>query len=50
MQTKYDAQAFETGRRLQLDAFDDRLALRESTDPHFTQLWLDYVVRICGRW
>jgi len=28
MQTKYDAQTFETGRRLQSDAFDDRLALR----------------------
>jgi len=49
MQTKYDAQTFETGRRLQSDAFDDHLALRESIDPHFTQLWLDYAIKGLGR-
>src|SRR3974390_1310216 len=49
MQTQYDAQTLETGRRLQSDAFDDRLALRESIDPHFTQLWLDYAIKGLGR-
>lgn len=49
MQTKYDAATLETGRRLQSDAFDDRLALRDSIDPHFTQLWLDYAVKGLAR-
>jgi hypothetical protein len=38
----------ETGRRLQAD-FDDRLALRDSIDPHFTKLWLDYAIKGLGR-
>ena len=49
MQTSYDAETLETGRRLQSDAFDDRLALRDSIDPHFTQLWLDYALKGLGR-
>src|SRR5882757_3649520 len=49
MQTKYDADTIATGRRLQSDAFDDRLALRDSIDPHFTQLWLDYAVKGLAR-
>ena len=49
MQTKYDAATLETGRRLQSDAFDDRLALRDSIDPHFTQLWLDYAIKGLAR-
>ena len=35
---------YETGRRLQSKAFDDRVALRDSVDPHFTRLWLDYAI------
>ena len=49
METKCDAATHETGRRLQADAFDDRLALRDSIDPHFTQLWLDYAITGLGR-
>jgi alkylhydroperoxidase/carboxymuconolactone decarboxylase family protein YurZ len=48
MQTKYDAETCGTGQRLQADAFNDRLALRDSIDPHFTQLWLDYAIKGLG--
>lgn len=48
METKSDAATLDTGRRLQAD-FDDRLALREAIDPHFTKLWLDYAIRGLGR-
>ena len=44
MQSKHDARTYETGRRLQSTAFDDRVALRDSLDPHFTKLWLDYAI------
>jgi alkylhydroperoxidase/carboxymuconolactone decarboxylase family protein YurZ len=49
MQTEYDTQTYETGRRLQSDAFDDRIAFRDSIDPHFTRLWLDYAINGLGR-
>jgi len=49
MQSKYDAGTYEIGRRLQSTAFDDRVALRDSLDPHFTQLWLDYAIDGFGR-
>jgi alkylhydroperoxidase/carboxymuconolactone decarboxylase family protein YurZ len=45
MSSKYDAKAIEAGRHLQGDAFDERLAMRDGIDPHFTQLWLDYAVK-----
>jgi alkylhydroperoxidase/carboxymuconolactone decarboxylase family protein YurZ len=45
----YDAAMRALGRRLQSDAFDDRLALRDSIDPHFTKLWLDYAIAGLGR-
>jgi alkylhydroperoxidase/carboxymuconolactone decarboxylase family protein YurZ len=48
METKRDAATLETGRRLQAD-FDNRLALREAVDPHFTKLWLDYAIKGLGR-
>jgi alkylhydroperoxidase/carboxymuconolactone decarboxylase family protein YurZ len=44
MQSKHDARTYETGRRLQSQAFDERVALRDSLDPHFTKLWLDYAI------
>ena len=44
MQTKYDARTYDIGRRLQSKAFDERVALRDSLDPHFTKLWLDYAI------
>lgn len=48
METKCDAATLATGRRLQAD-FDDRLALRDAIDPHFTKLWLDYAIKGLGR-
>lgn len=48
MDTKRDAATLETGRRLQAD-FDNRPALREAVDPHFTKLWLDYAIKGLGR-
>jgi alkylhydroperoxidase/carboxymuconolactone decarboxylase family protein YurZ len=48
MQKPYDADTATTGRRLQSD-FDARLALRDSVDPHFTGLWLDYAIKGLGR-
>lgn len=48
MQKPYDANATATGRRLQ-SGFDERLALRDSVDPHFTGLWLDYAIKGLGR-
>jgi alkylhydroperoxidase/carboxymuconolactone decarboxylase family protein YurZ len=44
MKNEHDARTQNTGRRLQSTAFDDRLAVRNSVDPHFTRLWLDYAV------
>jgi alkylhydroperoxidase/carboxymuconolactone decarboxylase family protein YurZ len=49
MQTKYDARTYDIGRRLQSKAFDERVALRDSVDPHFTKLWLDYAIDGFGR-
>ena len=48
METNCDAATLEMGRRLQAD-FDDRLALRDAIDPHFTKLWLDYAIKGLGR-
>jgi alkylhydroperoxidase/carboxymuconolactone decarboxylase family protein YurZ len=48
MPKPYDADTTATGRRLQAD-FDARLALRDSVDPHFTGLWLDYAIKGLGR-
>jgi hypothetical protein len=45
----YDAATRALGRRLQSDAFDDRLELRDGVDPHFTRLWLDYAIAGLGR-
>jgi alkylhydroperoxidase/carboxymuconolactone decarboxylase family protein YurZ len=45
----YDAATRALGRRLQSEAFDDRLALRDGVDPHFTGLWLDYAIAGLGR-
>jgi alkylhydroperoxidase/carboxymuconolactone decarboxylase family protein YurZ len=49
MPTKHDAATIETGRHLQSKSFDERVALRDSLDPQFTQLWLDYAIAGLGR-
>jgi alkylhydroperoxidase/carboxymuconolactone decarboxylase family protein YurZ len=48
MPKPYDADTAATGRRLQ-SGFDARLTLRDSVDPHFTGLWLDYAIKGLGR-
>jgi alkylhydroperoxidase/carboxymuconolactone decarboxylase family protein YurZ len=45
----FDADTYETGRRLQSAAFDDRLAQRDEVDPHFTRLWLNYAINGLGQ-
>jgi alkylhydroperoxidase/carboxymuconolactone decarboxylase family protein YurZ len=42
---KYGADAFEAGKRLQPKSFEARVAQRDSIDPYFTKLWLDFVIK-----
>ena len=44
LRAKYGAGAFEIGRKLQPKDFDERVAERDSLDPHFTRLWLDFAI------
>ena len=39
---KYSQAAIEAGRRQQPASFDRRLPLRDSLDPNYTKLWLDF--------
>lgn len=41
---KYGPGAFDAGRKLQSDAFDERVAQRDDLDQHFTKLWLDFAI------
>jgi alkylhydroperoxidase/carboxymuconolactone decarboxylase family protein YurZ len=43
--TKYGAEAFDVGIKMQGQAFEKRLAQRDSIDQHFTRAWLDYQIR-----
>lgn len=44
LRSKYGEKAFEAGRRIQGDAFERRVAQRDSLDPHFTKQWLDFAI------
>lgn len=44
LRNKYGAAAFDAGLRLQPKTFERRVAIRDSLDPHFTRLWLDFAV------
>jgi alkylhydroperoxidase/carboxymuconolactone decarboxylase family protein YurZ len=44
LRAKYGAAAFEAGRTIQGEAFDARLAQRDSLDQHFTKLWVDFAI------
>jgi alkylhydroperoxidase/carboxymuconolactone decarboxylase family protein YurZ len=46
---KYGAEAFDAGRTMQGEAFEARLAQRDSLDPHFTRLWLDFAIKGLAR-
>lgn len=48
METKCDAPRSRPDGALHAD-FDDGLAFRDSIDPQFTQLWLDYAINGLGR-
>jgi alkylhydroperoxidase/carboxymuconolactone decarboxylase family protein YurZ len=49
LRAKYGAEAFEAGKRLQPKSFPRRLAERDSIDPHFTKLWLDFAIKGLGQ-
>jgi alkylhydroperoxidase/carboxymuconolactone decarboxylase family protein YurZ len=49
LRAKYGADAFEAGQTLQPKTFAKRLAQRDSIDPHFTKLWLDFAIKGLGR-
>lgn len=49
IEEKYDAGALETGRTLQPAGFEERLAQRDSLDPHFTKLWLEFMDGLARR-
>jgi alkylhydroperoxidase/carboxymuconolactone decarboxylase family protein YurZ len=44
LRAKYGASACDAGLKLQPKTFARRLAIRDSLDPHYTKLWLDFVV------
>jgi alkylhydroperoxidase/carboxymuconolactone decarboxylase family protein YurZ len=49
LRAKYGAEAFETGVKIQGQAFEKRLAQRDAIDQHFTKSWLDYQVNGLSR-
>jgi alkylhydroperoxidase/carboxymuconolactone decarboxylase family protein YurZ len=50
LKSKYGADAFEAGRRVQGDAFEKRVEARDSLDQHFTKAWLDFAIKgLCQR-
>src|SRR5215203_2473600 len=44
LESKYGAAALQAGRELQGDAFERRLAQRDSLDQHFTKAWVDFAI------
>src|SRR5689334_7666992 len=49
LESKYGAAALEAGRRLQGEAFERRLAQRDSLDQHFTKSWVDFAITGIGQ-
>ena len=45
LRAKYGAGAFDTGLKIQPKTFERRVAQRDALDQHFTQLWLDFVMK-----
>jgi len=44
LESKYGAAALQAGRRVQGEAFERRLAQRDSLDQHFTKSWVDFAI------
>ncbi|MEQ1776770.1 MAG: carboxymuconolactone decarboxylase family protein [Burkholderiales bacterium] len=49
LRAKYGADAFETGFKMQGNAFEKRMARCDAIDPHFTRAWLDYQIKGLSR-
>ncbi len=49
LRTKYGADAFDAGLKLQPRTFEARVARRDSLDQNFTRLWLDFAIKGLGR-
>jgi alkylhydroperoxidase/carboxymuconolactone decarboxylase family protein YurZ len=45
LRSKYGADAFDAGKTIQPGTFERRLAQRDSLDPHFTKLWVDFALK-----
>ena len=45
LRSKYGDAAFDTGLKIQPESFEGRVALRDSLDQHFTELFL-----LVGNW
>ena len=48
LSSKYGAEALAAGRGLQPRTFERRLAQRDSLDPHYTKLWVDFAIKGLG--
>lgn len=48
LRSKYGAEAFDAGHKLQPTRFDRRVAQRDSLDQHYTRLWLDFAIKGIG--
>ncbi len=49
LRTKYGAETFDTGVKIQTKAFEKRVAQRDAIDQHFTRAWLDYQIKGLSR-
>ncbi len=49
LRSKYGADTFDTGIKIQGKAFEKRLAQRDAIDQHFTKSWLDYQINGLSR-
>ena len=48
LRSKYGAGAFDAGCTIQPRTFERRLAQRDSLDPHYTKLWVDFAIKGIG--
>jgi alkylhydroperoxidase/carboxymuconolactone decarboxylase family protein YurZ len=44
LRAKYGPNAFDVGRKIQGRNFENRVAQRDSLDPHFTRAWVDFAI------
>lgn len=48
LRSKYGIEAFNAGRAMQAESFDRRVEQRDSLDPHYTRLWIDFAIKGIG--